>query len=88
MSLTSNFLDHLDGRLEKQGGRGSVARLLLVATKGKAADDPDAVVRYHEQVRVFDDRLKERTIVVLPTWCMQRLLRAGVGYILNEWHAQ
>ena len=51
MSLTSNYLDHLDGRLEKQGGRGSVARLLLVARKGEAADDPDAVVRYHERVR-------------------------------------
>lgn len=50
MSLTSNYLDHLDGRLEKQGGRGSVARLLLVARKGEAADDPDAVVRYHERV--------------------------------------
>lgn len=51
MSLTSNYLDHLDARLEKQGGRGSLARLLLVARKGEAADDPDAVVRYHERVR-------------------------------------
>ncbi len=51
MSLTSNYLDHLDGRLEKQGGRGSVARLLLVARKGDGADDSDAVVRYHERVR-------------------------------------
>lgn len=51
MSLTSNYLDHLDARLERQGGRGSVARLLLVARKGEAADDPDAVVRYHERVR-------------------------------------
>lgn len=51
MSLTSNYLDHLDGRLEKQGGRGSVARLLLVARKGEATDDPDAVVQYHEQAR-------------------------------------
>lgn len=50
MSLTSNYLDHLDGRLEKQNGRG-VSRLLLVARKGEAADDPDAVVRYHERVR-------------------------------------
>jgi len=51
MSLTSNYLDHLDGRLEKQGGRGSIARLLLVARKGDGADDSDAVVRYHERVR-------------------------------------
>lgn len=51
MSLTSNYLDHLDGRLEKQGGRGSVARLLLVARMGEAAGDSDAVVRYHERVR-------------------------------------
>lgn len=51
MSLTSNYLDHLDGRLEKQGGRGSVARLLLVARMGEASGDPDAVVRYHERVR-------------------------------------
>lgn len=51
MSLTSNYLDHLDARLERQGGRGSLARLLLVAKTGEAADDPDAVVRYHERVR-------------------------------------
>lgn len=50
MSLTSSYLDHLDARLEKQGGRGSLSRLLLVAKKGEAADDPDAVVRYHERV--------------------------------------
>ena len=55
MSLTSNYLDHLDGRLEKQGGRGSVARLLLVARMGEAAGDPDAVVRYHERVRESTD---------------------------------
>lgn len=55
MSLTSNYLDHLDGRLEKQGGRGSVARLLLVARKGEAADDDDAVVRYHERVSTDEE---------------------------------
>eukprot|EP00903_Cladosiphon_okamuranus_P013711 g12767.t1 len=58
MSLTSNYLDHLDGRLEKQGGRSSVARLLLVARIREAAGDPDAVVRYHE--RVFEEILSEQ----------------------------
>ena len=52
MSLTSSYLDHLDARLEKQGGRSSLSRLLLVARRGEAADDPDAVVRYHERVSV------------------------------------
>lgn len=55
MSLTSNYLDHLDARLERQGGRGNLARLLLVAKTGEAADDPDAVVRYHERVRGIHD---------------------------------
>lgn len=50
MDLTSNYLDHLDTRLEKQGGRDSLARLLLVARKGEAAEDADAVVQYHERV--------------------------------------
>lgn len=53
MSLTSSYLDHLDARLEKQGGRGSLSRLLLVARKGEAGDDPDAVVRYHERVSIL-----------------------------------
>lgn len=56
MSLTASYLDHLDARLEKQGGRSSLARLLLVARKGEAADDPDAVVRYHERVRAVSWR--------------------------------
>lgn len=69
MSLPSNYLDHLDGRLEKQGGRGSVARLLLVARKGEAADDPDAVVRYHERVREGNhSSLVLRSITINCTW--------------------
>ena len=54
MSLPTSYLDHLDARLDMQGGRASLARLLLVATKGKGADDPDEIVRYHERVRTVN----------------------------------
>lgn len=50
MSLAASYLDNLDARLEKQGGRSSLTRLLLVARKGEAGVGPDAVVRYHERV--------------------------------------
>lgn len=50
MSLTASYLDNLDARLEKQGGRSSLTRLLLVARKGEAGVGPDAVVQYHERV--------------------------------------
>lgn len=77
MSLTSSYLDHLDARLEKQGGRGSLSRLLLVARKGEAGDDPDAVVRYHErvstaclyvQVRMICIHTFARIISTIHTW--------------------
>ncbi|CAM9607652.1 unnamed protein product [Ascophyllum nodosum] len=58
MSLPTSYLDHLDARLDMQGGRASLARLLLVATKGKGADDPDEIVRYHE--RLFEEILTEQ----------------------------
>lgn len=55
MSLTSNYLDNLDARLEKQGGRASLSRLLLVAKKGEAAHNADAVVQFHENVSLHID---------------------------------
>lgn len=67
MSLTSSYLDHLDARLEKQGGRGSLSRLLLVARKGEAADDSDAVVRYHERVRLCCTRNIHTYVRIITT---------------------
>lgn len=67
MSLSASYLDYLDARLEKQGGRGSLARLLLVARRGEAGDDPDAVVRYHERVRLYVlNFTKMVKVLVLP----------------------
>lgn len=52
MSLTASYLDQLDARLEKQGGRDSIVRVLLAASKENDADDTTELVKYHEQVRV------------------------------------
>lgn len=54
MSLPASYLDHLDARLEKHGGRDSLTRLLLVATRGEAAKEADAVVQFHERVIAND----------------------------------
>lgn len=70
MSLSNSYLDHLDARLEKQGGRSSLSRLLLVARIGEGITDPDAVVRYHERVRV--DSAMQR-------WCSLREYRNLAG---------
>lgn len=52
MSLTASYLGQLDARLEKQGGRDSIVRVLLAASRGNDADDSKELVNYHEQVRV------------------------------------
>lgn len=53
MSLTASYLDQLDARLEKQGGRDSIVRVLLAASKETDADDSKDLVKYHEQVIVI-----------------------------------